>query len=507
MTETTERELFPRASGILLHITSLPGPHGIGDLGPDAYKFADSLAIGGQSLWQILPLQPPGFGESPYAALSAFAGNPLLISLVKLAEDGFLDQKDLAYVPSFPAKKVNYGAVVGFKLPLLRRAFERFSGSQGQSRRADFDAFCQRNAYWLEDYALYMALKDAHKGGSWWTWEADLISRQPQALSRVKSALASEIGFRRFLQFVFFSQWFSLKDYVNGRGVRVVGDIPIFVAYDSADVWAHQDIFALDEHGRPTVVAGVPPDFFSATGQRWGNPHYRWDVLAQRGYGWWVDRLREAFRQVDVVRIDHFRGFEAYWEIPADQPTAQSGRWVKGPGEAFFRTVESALGRKLPIIVEDLGMITPEVLALRDRLGYPGMKVLQFAFDGGASNAYLPHNYERNCVAYTATHDNDTTVGWYASLNERERSRVLRYLGTDGRDIAWEMIRLAFGSVANTAMVPLQDVLRLGSEARMNFPGRAEGNWAWRYASDQLTQAHLARLRDLTEIYGRTPRK
>jgi len=505
MSQTREDYGFPRSSGILLHITSLPGAHGIGDLGDEAHRFVDFLASAQQSLWQILPLAPPGQGESPYGALSAFGGNPLLISLTKLVEEGLLERDLLFGDPHFPTGRIDYTLVRNFKLPLLRRAFERFSSSQGQRRRVDFEAFCQNNAYWLDDYALYMALKDAHNGAPWWQWEADLVARRAPALLQAKSNLASEVRFLQFLQFTFFSQWFDLKKYANDHKVWIVGDTPIFVAHDSADVWAHQDLFTLDEHGSPTVVAGVPPDFFSATGQRWGNPHYRWDALERTGYEWWVNRLRETLKQVDIVRIDHFRGFEAYWEIPAQNPTAEHGRWVKGPGEPFFRAVEKALGQKLPIIVEDLGTITPDVIALRERLGYPGMKVLQFAFGGDASNPYLPHNYERGFVVYTATHDNDTTVGWFASLGERERSAVQRYLGRDGRDIAWDLIRLAMSSVANASVVPLQDVLALGSEARMNFPGKVGGNWAWRYESSQLTQRHADRLRDLTETYGRRP--
>ncbi|MBI2954174.1 MAG: 4-alpha-glucanotransferase [Chloroflexi bacterium] len=503
MSATGVDDRFPRESGILLHITSLPGPHGIGDLGPDAFRFVDFLASAQQRLWQILPLVPTGFGNSPYAALSAFAGNPLLISLPGLAEEGLLDQNDLANAPSFPPAQVDYTAVRSFKFSLLQRAFQRFSGGQGQQFRGDFESFCQRSAHWLDDYALYMALREAHKDVPWWRWEADLVARQRPALERARNALAGDVRFRQFLQFVFFSQWFGLKNYANNHAVRIVGDIPIFVAHDSADVWAHQDIFTLDERGNTTVVAGVPPDYFSATGQRWGNPHYRWDVLARSGYRWWVDRLRESFRQVDVVRIDHFRGFEAYWEIPADQPTAVHGRWVKGPGEAFFRNVENSLGQKLPIIVEDLGSITPEVEALRRQLGYPGMKVLQFAFGSDASNYYLPHNFGHDYVVYTGTHDNDTTAGWFAGLGQAERSAVQRYLGRDGSDIAWDLIRLALSSVAKTAIVPLQDVLALGSWARMNFPGKAEGNWSWRYAADQLTRSHADRLRELTTIYGR----
>lgn len=497
---------LPRESGVLLHVTSLPGPHGVGDLGIDAYNFVEFLKRSRQGLWQILPLAPPGGGESPYGALSAFAGNPLLISLDNVAGDGLLARDDLANVPQFPAHRVDYRQARDFKYPLLRRAFERFTRGSAQGfSKDDFDRFCQVNAHWLEDYALFTALKEAHRGAPWCQWEVDLIARLPAALNRAENSLSLDITFHKFAQFLFFRQWFALKGHANAAKVRIVGDIPIFVAHDSADVWAHQDLFALDRQGKPTVVAGVPPDFFSASGQRWGNPHYRWDILARANYDWWVDRLRETLRQVDIVRIDHFRGFESFWEIPADSPTAQRGRWVKGPGEALFRAVEKALGLELPIVVEDLGTITPEVEDLRDRLGYPGMKILQFAFGDDASNPYLPHNYDHNFVVYTATHDNNTTTGWFAGLGERERSAVQRYLGRHGDDIAWDLIRLASSSVANTAIVPLQDVLGLGSEARMNFPGKADGNWAWRYTPDQLTRGHADRLRELTTIYGRAP--
>ena len=506
MRETEGKGRLPRAAGVLLHLTSLPGAHGIGDLGADAYQFVDFLVNARQGLWQILPLAPPGSGESPYGALSAFAGNPLLISLTKLAEEGLLDPRLLGNGPSFPAQGVDYHLVREFKLPLLQRAFDRFAqNGPGDSKRPEFEEFRSRNARWLDDFSLFMALKGAHRGAPWWKWEAGLVARQSSALARARDSLKTEVEFHQFLQFIFFGQWYALKQYAKGHSVRMVGDIPIFVAHDSADVWAHQDLFTLDKHGHPTVVAGVPPDFFSATGQRWGNPHYRWDVLARTGYEWWIDRLRETLQQVDVVRIDHFRGFESYWEIPAESPTAQRGRWVPGPREALFGAAEKALGQALPIIVEDLGTITPEVLALRDRLGYPGMKILQFAFGSDASNPYLPHNFDHGYVVYTATHDNDTTVGWFSSLSHWERSAVQRYLGRDGSDIAWDLIRLALSSVADTAIVPLQDVLARGNEARMNFPGKADGNWAWRYSADQLTAWHADRLAELTILYGRAP--
>ncbi|MBI4320343.1 MAG: 4-alpha-glucanotransferase [Chloroflexi bacterium] len=507
--QTGEIPLFPRASGILVHITSLPGPHGIGSLGVEAREFVDSLACAGQHLWQILPLVPTGPGNSPYTALSAFAGNHLLISLTSLADLGLLEPADLAPAPSFPLEMVDYAAVHEFKLSLLRRAFEVFDRAQRNGLKSECQSFSQHNARWLDDYALFVALKHAHKGAPWWDWDTGLVSRRASALAQARTALAKEIRFHEFLQFTFFSQWFSLKSYANARQVRVVGDIPIFVAHDSADVWAHQDLFHLNRRGKPTVVAGVPPDYFAVTGQRWGNPIYRWDVLASSGFDWWVDRLREALTQVDIVRIDHFRGFEAYWEIPAEYHTAERGRWVKGPGGALFRAAEAALGQRLPIVVEDLGFITPQVEELRARLGYPGIKVLQFAFGEGADNPHRPENYSRNCVVYTATHDNDTTAGWLANLSESTRATVRAYIedriGKTSVDTVRDMIQLAFSSVADTAILPLQDVLGLGSEARMNRPGRSQGNWSWRCLPAQLTRAHLDYLADLTETCGRTP--
>jgi 4-alpha-glucanotransferase len=392
---------------------------------------------------------------------------------------------------------VDYKAVIGFKMPLLKRAFENFNGLE-----KDFLAFCDHHAAWLDDYTLFMALKEAHHGAPWSEWETPLAKREQKALEAWRAKLGDTILFHKFQQFLFFRQWMALKAYANERGIRIVGDIPIFVAYESADVWANPELFQLDEHGRPKVVAGVPPDYFSPTGQLWGNPLYRWDAIARRGYAWWIERLRVALELVDIIRLDHFRGFEAFWEVPAWEETAINGRWVKGPGADFFSAVEGALG-ELPIIAEDLGFITPEVEALRDTFGFPGMRVLQFAFDSDASNPHLPHNYPRNCVVYTGTHDNDTTIGWFRSAPERVRAAVLKYTGTDGSEINWDLIRLAFSSVADLAIVPLQDVLGLGSEGRMNTPGKAGGNWEWRYAPGALTDEIGAKLAEMTRIYGR----
>ena len=491
-----------RASGVLLHPTSLPSRFGIGDFGPDAYRFVDALVEMGQKLWQVLPLGPTGYGDSPYQCFSAFAGNPLLISLERLVEENALSPDDLNAVPSFPAHQVAYGDVIEFKQALLYRSYIYFLQYASAERHAAFEAFCADNADWLDDYALFMALKAAHKGEAWTAWQDDVARRTATALSRARSQLADAIQKQKYLQFQFFRQWHALKRYANEKGVKIIGDIPIFVAFDSADVWAHRELFHLDERGKPTVVAGVPPDYFSPTGQRWGNPLYRWDVMAKQSYQWWIARCRAAFAMFDYVRIDHFRGFEAYWEVPASEPTAVNGRWVKGPGKAMFQAVQNALGQ-LPIIAEDLGVITPEVKALRDALGFPGMRVLHFAFVADASSDFLPHNYVRNTVAYAGTHDNDTTIGWFEKLDPVTRQQVLDYTGSDGTQINWALIRLLLMSVADTVILTLQDVMGLGSEARMNLPGRADGNWQWRFTWDQLTDDIQARLRKLTAIYGR----
>ncbi|MHB1158988.1 MAG: 4-alpha-glucanotransferase [Chloroflexota bacterium] len=502
MTKRRSADYLRRESGVLLHPTCLPGPHGIGDLGTDARSFVDFLEDGGQRLWQMLPLGPVGHGNSPYAAPSAMGGNPLLISLEILAKEGLLGEADLQPASPLPADHVDYGAVAAFKMPLLRQAYRRFMDIATPSQLLELDQFCRENGSWLDDYALFAALKAAHRSAPWTRWEREVAARQPKAMERCRHQLAEEIQFRKFLQLEFARQWRVLKRYANDRGVRIVGDIPIFVALDSADVWSRPEMFYLDERGNPSIVSGVPPDYFSKTGQRWGNPLYRWDVLARQGYDWWVERFRVTLAQVDLVRIDHFRGFQAYWEVPAQHRTAERGRWVQGPGEQLFHALEEALG-PLPVIAEDLGIITPDVELLRDRLGYPGMKVLQFAFGDDARNPHLPHNLERRCVLYTGTHDNDTTVGWFSSRTPRERAAILRYLGTDGREIHWDMIRLALASVAEVAVVPVQDLLGLGSEARMNLPGHASGNWGWRLTSGQLRPELAARLRELAITYGR----
>jgi len=493
---------FPRASGILLHPTSLPGRYGIGDLGLAAYEFVDFLVGAGQQLWQILPLGPTGYGDSPYQCFSAFAGNPLLICLEKLLEDGHLKPDELAVAPAFPEDWVDYGAVIRFKIPLLKRSLVTFEHQATATEKAEFAQFIEDHRVWLDDFALFMALKDHHGGAVWNAWPADIATRQPRALEHWRKALAREIRTQQYLQFQFFRQWKTLKRYANERGIRIIGDIPIFVAYDSADAWANPEQFYFDEAGRPIVVAGVPPDYFSETGQLWGNPLYRWDVMAQDGYRWWIRRLQATLELVDIVRLDHFRGFVGYWAVPATEKTAVNGEWREGPGADLFWAVEQALGQ-LPIIAEDLGFITPEVRALRDQFQFPGMKILQFAFSTDADDPFLPHNYERNCVVYTGTHDNDTTIGWYQTAPPHEQDFVRRYLARDGHDIAWDLMRLAQSSVADLAITPLQDVLRLGSEARMNLPSRAAGNWRWRYRREVLTHELQGQLREMAILYGR----
>ncbi len=493
-----------RSAGLLLHPTSLPGPYGIGDLGRAAYHWVDTLVRAAQRWWQVLPLGPTGYGDSPYQCFSASAGNVYLISPDALAQDGLLEDADLV-PPEFPADRVDYGPVIEFKLDLLSRAWENFRGGAAPGLREPFEEFRVREAPWLDDFALFMALKAAHEGASWQNWEPGLVLRRPETLRKARQQLAGDFGMQQFGQFLFFRQWSALKQYANDRGVRLIGDVPIFVASDSADVWANPQLFQLDEDRLPRVVAGVPPDYFSATGQLWGNPLYDWEANRRTGYAWWMARLRATLRQVDLVRLDHFRGFEAYWEVPAGQLDAVEGRWVKGPGLDLFQTMREALGG-LPLIAEDLGLITPEVEALRDDLRLPGMRILQFAFGGAPEDRFLPHNYEHNTLVYTGTHDNDTTRGWYESISESERHFVRRYLARDGADVTWDLIRLAWASVADLALAPLQDVLDLGTEARMNFPGKPAGNWSWRFTAEQLTPATVDRLAEHTRLYSRNQR-
>jgi 4-alpha-glucanotransferase len=497
---------FPRSSGILLHPTSLAGSHGIGALGPEARRFADFLAEAGQKLWQVLPLGPTGFGDSPYQSFSAWAGNPLLISLEGLVERGWLDASALEGAPAFPENRVDFERLIPWKTALLESAMA--------SDRSGFDAFCEANRHWLDDFALFMALKQQHQMASWTQWEPGARDRDPKALARWREQLAGPIAAQKFLQFAFFEQWRELREYCRARGVRIMGDLPIYVAHDSADVWTNRQFFHLDALGNPTVVAGVPPDYFSKTGQRWGNPIYHWDALAADGYRWWLDRFRAAFAMVDMIRLDHFRGFEAYWEVPASEPTAIHGRWVKGPGAALFRAAQSALG-ELPLVAENLGVITPEVEAIRHEFGYPGMSILQFGFGTDPqAPTFRPHNYPRELVAYTGTHDSDTTVGWWSSQGrgestrsaadiQREREFAKKYLNSDGSEIHWTFIRALEASVADTVLIPMQDVLGLGTEARMNQPATLGGNWRWRYRAGALQPELAQRLRELAELYER----
>jgi len=500
-----------RASGILLHVSSLPGRFGIGDLGAEAYRFVDFLAEHRQHFWQVLPLGPTKSenGHSPYDALSAFAGNPLFISLEALVQNGLLPSVTLEEIVFLAEGEVNYAEASTRKVALLRSVSEQFATTAPKEWQTAFAEFCARQQLWLEDYSLFMALRDAFHEVAWTSWEPDLVHRDRAALRQWRAKLAAEILFHRHLQFFFSVQWRKLKMYANQRGVRIIGDLPIYVGLDSAEVWSHPQLFQLDtQTGLPRFVSGVPPDAFSETGQRWGNPLYRWHDEQNRPvkavYSWWVQRFRSTLELVDLVRIDHFRGFEAYWAIPADEPTAINGQWLKGPGARLFARIQKELG-ELPVIAEDLGVITPAVDALRLQFGFPGMKVLQFAFGGDAQNPHLPYNYtDPQCVVYTGTHDNDTLRGWLHSVTPEYRAEILRYLGrADETDIHWHLIRLALSSVAKLAIIPLQDILGLSSESRMNTPAQLQGNWCWRYLPGALQPELGTRLAELTYIYGR----
>lgn len=496
---------FSRAGGILLHPSSLPGPYGIGDLGPQAYRFVNWLASTGCNLWQVLPLGPTGYGDSPYQCFSAFAGNPYLISFDALIEEGFLSADEFSDLPNFKPTLVEYGPLIPWKLDLLQKAFSRLT-SAPQSIREEFEQFRDENASWLDDYALFMSLKEANGGGAWNSWDESLRKREPSAMEKARAEHQNDTLRHSFYQFLFFRQWHKLRAYAHGRGIKIIGDIPIFIAYDSADAWANPELFFLDEKSLPTVVAGVPPDYFSETGQLWGNPLYRWDVHKGTGYAWWLERFRSVLNFVDVVRLDHFRGFAGYYEIPYGAPTAETGQWMTGPGKDFFTTVSGDLDADadgtLPIIAEDLGVITPDVVELRNGFNLPGMKILQFGFSG-ADNPFLPHNYIANCVAYTGTHDNDTAMGWFESAPLEERQFALRYLNSDGSDFAWDLIRGVWSSVAVYAISPMQDVLSLGTEARMNYPSRLGGNWEWRMEESDMNDTLAGRLREFNELYLR----
>ena len=493
---------FKRASGILMHPTSLPGKYGIGDLGPEAMRWIDFVDSTGCGLWQVLPLGPTGYGDSPYQCFSAFAGNPYLISPDLLLADGVLQPEDLSDAPAFPAEKVDFGWVISWKVALLEKAYERYAANPPAALIKEIKAFRKENAAWLEDFALFMALKDAHYGAPWSTWEAPLRDHQPAAINQARQEHADVIERQVFRQFFFFRQWNAVRSYAHAKDIQIVGDIPIFVAHDSADVWANTELFYMDQEGKPTVVAGVPPDYFSPTGQLWGNPLYRWDIHKSTGYAWWIARVKAVLGMVDIIRMDHFRGFAAYWEVSGDAKTAEKGVWTPGPGIDLFETLRSALG-DLPLIAEDLGLITPDVVVLRDHFDLPGMKILQFAFGSDATEPFLPHNYTQNCVVYTGTHDNDTVKGWYERVPEVERDFYRRYLGRDGRDVAWDMIRGCWSSVAGMALAPMQDLLSLDNRARMNYPGNPSGNWAWRMSVGDANASLAKRLHEFNTMYLR----
>ena len=494
-----------RGSGILLHVTSLPSPHGIGDAGPGAYRFVDFLAETKQSYWQILPLNPtgPDHYNSPYHSFSAFAANPWLISPEHLIQDGLLAKKDVPTSPGFSVDRVNYHKTIDYKKKLFAKAFDRF---RDQTRDLEYEKFCSENEYWLDDFVLFVALKYRFDGRGWHEWPQDIRDREPEALQGARRELHEHVEMNRFLQFVFSEQWLSLKHYCNERGIQIIGDIPIYVDHDSADVWAHPELFALDETKRPTAVSGVPPDYFSETGQLWGNPLYRWDVLRERRYDWWIQRISQTLRICNTLRIDHFRGLVAYWEVPADEETAIHGKWTEAPVWEFL----DHLARRfptLPFVAEDLGVITPDVREVMRHFELPGMKVLLFAFGGdSATNPYVPHNLVRNCVGYTGTHDNNTIRGWFETeATPEEKSALFRYLGREVsvHHLHWELIRMMMASVANTVILPMQDILGLGKHGRMNEPATLDGNWEWRLSPDLLNAEVARRLLDMTETYGR----
>jgi 4-alpha-glucanotransferase len=503
--------LDERSSGVLIHLSSLPGRHGTGDAGPGARAFVDFLKMAGQRWWQLLPVGPPGYRESPYAAESAFAGNPFFVSLDELASRGLLCEDEIRPREPLRVDRVDFAKTAAHRMPRLALAHERW---KGRGEDPGYARFLTSSSRWLDDFALFRALKRAHGGVQWTRWETGLKMRHPEALERARNEHARDVDLEKFIQYAFFTQWAALRAYATKHGVGLIGDIPLVIAHDSADVWRHPELFFLGEDGEPTAVAGVPPDYFSATGQRWGNPLYRWKRMKKDGYAWWADRLRLMMHRFDAIRIDHFIGFQRYWRIPAAEPTAVGGAWMKGPRAHFFSTMKKTLG-DLPLIAEDLGAATRAVFALRDKFGFPGIKVLQFAFGTDANaDSFLPHNYPRRAVVFTGTHDNDTVVGWFQDRGgakstrttaeaDREREYALRYLGSNGNEIHWDMIRAAYASVANLAIIPMQDLLGLGSEARMNQPATESGNWVWRVPEEALSPELADRLSTLTRTYGR----
>ncbi|HRI47070.1 MAG TPA: 4-alpha-glucanotransferase [Ignavibacteriaceae bacterium] len=496
---------YERSAGMLLHPTSLPGNFGIGDLGPNAYKFIDFLNSSGQTLWQVFPLGPTGYGDSPYQCFSAFAGNPLLISPELLFKDGFLSEEDLNNVPQFNPSYIDFGPLIEYKFALLKESFELFKENKSAAIDMEFSEFVTKHNEWLDDYSLFMAAKNFHGGGLWTTWNEDIALRKPEVMDEWKSKLSDEILYQKFLQFFFFRQWHDVKSYANSKGIKIIGDLPIFIAYDSADLWANKSLFSVDEKGELISVAGVPPDYFSPTGQLWGNPLYRWNEMAKDDYLWWRKRISSLLELVDIIRIDHFRGFEAYWEIPGNAPTAETGKWVKAPGDHFFTTVKKYLG-DVPILAEDLGLITKPVVELRDKFNFPGMKILQFAFGTGMERKFLPHNFIPNCCVYTGSHDNDTTSGYFEKAKHADNDIyefTQKYLNYHGNNLTFELIRTAYASVANIVVIPMQDVLNLGSESRMNFPGKLGGNWSWRLTWEQIKPELAEQYKNLTIMYER----
>lgn len=496
--------LTERSAGILLHPTSLPSRFGIGDFGNDAYRFVDFLNATGQKLWQILPLGPTGYGDSPYQCLSAFAGNPLLISFDKLVEEKIILPEMLEDVPSFPLK-IDYGRVIEYKFFKLKEIYNYFKKNDKSFLLNEYQQFCEDEKFWLNDYSLFAAIKDYFNGAPWNEWEDSIKKMIPERINNLKKTLHDKIEFHKFIQFLFFKQWKELKSYANSKGIKIIGDLPIFVAFDSADVWVNKHLFEVTDEGKPLFIAGVPPDYFSLTGQRWGNPHYRWDVMEQDDYDWWRKRVQLLLKLTNIIRIDHFRGFYNYYKIPGASPTAEIGEWVLGPGEKFFFTLEKYFG-KLPIIAEDLGILAPEVYELRDKFNFPGMKILQFAFGTNGEKKFLPHRFVQNCVVYTGSHDNDTTIGWWNSIQNDgtdTKEFFMNYTGSNGQDVCKDLIRLAYSSIAALVIIPLQDWLRLGTEARMNFPGRPDGNWSWRFSWDQISENLISEIKTFVKIFER----
>jgi len=497
-----------RSAGILLHPTSLPGKYGIGTIGENAYHFVDFLVECGQKLWQVFPLGPTGYGDSPYQSFSTFAGNPLLIDLELLQKDGLLSQNDLDGIPSFNKNNIDFGLIIQTKYELLSQAFQNFK-TNGKSFTKECGTFCSDNKDWLDDYALFMAVKEYHDGKLWTEWEKDIAYREDGAIEKWTEKLEYRINYQKFLQYTFYKQWKDLKKYSNKKGIKIIGDIPIFIAYDSSDLWANKQYFSVDDKGKLETVAGVPPDYFSETGQLWGNPLYKWIEMEKDNFGWWLKRIKKTLEFVDIIRIDHFRGLEAFWEVPGDAQTAQTGRWVKAPGKKLFEVIKKELG-ELPILAEDLGVITKPVEELRDQFGFPGMKILQFAFGKSGDNKFLPHNHIKNCVVYTGSHDNDTTKGFFES-EKQNKSGIYewaqRYLNYYGGNITFELIKTAYASVANIVIIPMQDILEFGNEARMNFPGKLGGNWTWRFDWDQVKSEIPLTYKGMTEMYDRPPKK